>query len=331
MSGPVIDLGTARLHVVTGKGGVGKSVVAGALALCLARGGRRVLLVELEGRQGIATLFDIEPLPYTEQHVATAAGGGEVIALAVDAEEALLDYLETFYNLRRAGAALRRIGAIDFATTVAPGLRDVLLTGKTCEAVRRRTEAGFDFDAVVLDAPPTGRITQVLNVNAEVAGLARVGPIRNQADSVMDVLTSPQTMVHLVTLLEEMPVVETAEAVVSLRAASLPTGAVIVNKVREDPLSTDDWARLAGVDPQAVATALLAARVVATPDGAHRFATSLLAEGGRAEQRAALAAQQRAAVGAIGLPVIELPLLTGGVELSGLYALARALAGQVLR
>src|SRR5213080_527475 len=87
----------ARLHVVTGKGGTGKTTVAAALALALASGGKKVLLMEVEGRQGIAQLFDSPPLPYTERKVAVAPGGGDVYALAVDPEEALLDYLHMFY------------------------------------------------------------------------------------------------------------------------------------------------------------------------------------------------------------------------------------------
>ena len=216
------------LHVVSGKGGTGKTTVAGALAMALARDGRRTLLMEVEGRQGIAQLFDVPPLPYEERKVAVAPGGGEVWALAVDPEDALLDCLEIFYNLRRAGSALRRMGAVDFATTIAPGLRDVLLTGKACEVVRRADKPGADsYDAVVLDAPPTGRITRFLNVNNEVSGLAKVGPIKNHADLVMNVIGSPRTAVHLVTLLEEMPVQETIDGVAELRAASLPVGGVL--------------------------------------------------------------------------------------------------------
>ncbi len=135
----------ARLHVVTGKGGTGKTTRrrrarAGA-------GRRRPAHPARRGRGPAGHRAAV-------RHRAAAlrgahdrrrrAGGGEVRALAVDAEEALLEYLEMFYKLGAAGRALRKFGAIDFATTIAPGLRDVLLTGKVKEATTRtaRRQAG---------------------------------------------------------------------------------------------------------------------------------------------------------------------------------------------
>src|SRR5690348_5941027 len=125
--------------------------------MSLAGEGKRVLLCEVEGRQGIAQLYDVPPLPYEERKIAVGLGGGEVYALAIDPESALLEYLAMYYRLGRAGKALDRFGIIDFATTIAPGVRDVLLTGKVYEAARRRNGDGFAYDAVIMDAPPTGR------------------------------------------------------------------------------------------------------------------------------------------------------------------------------
>ena len=91
-----------RLHVVSGKGGTGKTTVAAALALALARGGKKVLLLEVEGRQGIAQLFDTAPLPYQETKIAVADDGGVVYALPVDAEAALLENLVAYFKRAKA-------------------------------------------------------------------------------------------------------------------------------------------------------------------------------------------------------------------------------------
>jgi len=307
-----------RLHVVTGKGGTGKTTVAAALALALASDGRTVLLVETEGRQGIAQLFDAPPLPYEERRVAVTRGGGEVKALAIDVEEALLDYLDMFYNLRRAGRALRKMGAIDFATAIAPGLRDVLLTGKIKEAVTRRHDGRPVYDAVVVDAPPTGRITRFLGVTAEMSQLARSGPIKTQSDGVMAVLRSPQTAVHLVTLLEDMPVQETADAIAELTKADLPVGSVFVNMATEPILPPEDLerateGRLTGEDLRAT---LPAAHL---PAG---LADALAVEAVDHARRWAAQNELRDEVEAMDRPIAELPLLPGPMDLGCLFELA---------
>jgi anion-transporting ArsA/GET3 family ATPase len=328
------DFGQVRLHIVTGKGGTGKSTVAAALALGLASAGTDVLLCEVEGRQGIAQMFDVEPLPYAERRVATGLPGpdgkrgGIVHALHIDPESALLEYLSMYYKLGRAGKALDRFGVTEFATTIAPGVRDVLLTGKVYEATKRnaRNKNAITYDAVVLDAPPTGRIAQFLGVNQELAGLARMGPIKNQADSVTTLFRSQQTAVHLVTVLEEMPVQETADGITQLRESGLRVGGVVVNQVRPRDLDEEDLVavRAGKVTKRAVAAELNRAGLSGTGD----LVLGLLGEARDHAERRALEDAQRALVAGLGVPTYELPLLVGGVDLGGLYELAGMLRDQ---
>ncbi len=319
-----------RLHVVSGKGGTGKTTVAAALALALAADGRRVLLIEVEERQAIAQLFDLPPLPYQEQRIAVASGGGEVRALAIDVEAAMLEYLAMFYNLGFAGRTLKKMGAIEFATTLAPGLRDVLLTGKAKETVTRQGPDGRPvYDAVVMDAPPTGRIVPFLGVTAAMSDLARRGPIRNQSDGVIRLLRSGRTMVHLVTLLEEMPTAETLEAVSELTAAGMPVGSIIVNRetVPRLTVSAAKKAVAGKFDVGALAGGLARAGLDPTEPRIEQLTEEVVDHAVRVVAEDGC----RRRLTAADVPLLTLPDLPDGADLGGVYELSELLAEQGVR
>ncbi len=315
---------------MTGKGGTGKSTIAAALALALAAGGRKVLLVEVENRQGIAQLFDVPPLAPKEHKIATAEGGGVVNALAIEIETAFMEYLDMFYNLGLAGRAMKRIGAIEFATTIAPGLRDVILTGKIKECIVRVDKSGRHvYDAVVVDAPPTGRIARFLDVTSALSDIAKGGPIHSQSEGVRRLLHSDQTAIHLVTLLEALPMQETAEAIAELSAMGMPIGSVIVNRTVEAHLSPDDLAKAAEgvVDADAVRTALSDNNVTLSDTDFAGLLTETIEHATRMQARA----ESEELLGELQIPRLELPSLADGVDLGSLYELAESLAEQGVR
>jgi anion-transporting ArsA/GET3 family ATPase len=301
-------LDRARLVVVTGKGGTGKTTVTAGLALAAAGQGRRVLVAEVEGRQGLAGLFGREALDHREAPVAE-----RVHALAVDPDESLREYLGR-YGFAPLARLLTWAHLNRFITAAAPGLGDVLLVGKVWEAATREGRPGSPaYDLVVLDAPPTGRVVPFLRAPETVAELARVGPIRSQADRVRDLLDDPDlTAIVLTCLPEELPVTETLEGASALARAGLPVTGVVANRVTGDRLG-GRAGRLTALarDPGPLVEAAGAAGA-----GLEGGALAILVAEARDRQR--VVARERRLLkelhaGLDGLPLVELPFLAGGV------------------
>ena len=226
-----------RLLLVTGKGGVGKSTAAAALALAAARSGRRTCLVEVEARQTMSRLFETQAWDFTEREFRPGLWG-----LSIDPEASLLEYLDMFYGAKRISKLVVGSTAVEFATTAAPGIKDVLLIGKVYELEKRRGADGRHvYDLIVVDAPPTGRIVRFLRAPEATTALVNVGPIQRQAQGILELMTDPaRCHVQLVTLLEEMPVTETIESIAALEELGVTLGPIIVNRVI--PEAFDDGA-----------------------------------------------------------------------------------------
>ncbi|MFT3860284.1 ArsA-related P-loop ATPase [Micropruina sp.] len=217
------------LHIVTGKGGVGKTTIALALALRLARQGACVVVAEVEGRAGL-TLATGRPVAH-EPGPLLPTRTGRVEGVQIDARASLSGYLQRHYRLGFAADLLRLDPLVDFATRIAPGLRDILLIGQ----VTHLTETHPGIDALVLDAPPAGRVGSFLGAGAGLADLTDGSPIAEQAASVMDDLRDPTCRTQVVTVLDELPVTETIETVAALRDLGLRVDGLIANRCIATP------------------------------------------------------------------------------------------------
>ncbi len=223
----------SRLLIVAGKGGVGKTVVTATVARAAARVGLSTLIVEVEGKSGLATMFGQQPLDY-EEAVLSAGGGpageGEVRARTLTPDEALLDYLRD-HGLSRISKRLVSSGALDVVATAAPGIKDILILGKVKQLERAR-----GADLIVLDAPAAGHAITFLQSARALIDTVRVGPINAQARDVLAMLTDhARCRVMLVTLPEETPVNELVETAFSLEdRVGVGLGPVVVNGLYDE-------------------------------------------------------------------------------------------------
>ena len=210
----------SRLVVVAGKGGVGKTTVTAAFASLAAGLGLSVLIVEVEGKTGLAAAFGAEELEYDERELAPG-----VRARSLTPDVALVEYLEE-HGLRRISKRLVKGGLVEVVSTAAPGIKDLLILGK----VKQLERAGV-ADLILLDAPAAGHAVSFLMSPKGMSEMVRAGPVREQADDVMAMVTDPsRCRVVLVTLAEETPVNEVVETAFALEdRVGVDLGPVVVN------------------------------------------------------------------------------------------------------
>lgn len=218
----------SRVVIVAGKGGVGKTTVSAALARAAARSGLTTLVVEVEGKSGLSTLFGQGPLGYDETTL--SAGGGpdgaaDVRARTLTPDDALLDYLAD-HGLNRISRRLVSSGALDMVSTAAPGIRDILILGKV-----KQIEQSRQYGLIIVDAPAAGHAISFLKSASGLVDAVSVGPIHTQATEVLAMLGDPRRcQVMLVTLAEETPVNELVQTAYQLEEdVGVHLGPVVVN------------------------------------------------------------------------------------------------------
>jgi anion-transporting ArsA/GET3 family ATPase len=303
MAGTPPDLFDRSVLVVSGKGGVGKTTVAAACARAAGRRRARVLLAEIEGREGIARLLRVPAPGFMERP--TRYGHS---VLSITAKAALLEYLVLFFHMRTLSRSLRRAKVMDVATEAIPGFRDVMVAGKLYEltwwrAGRERTGDRQPYDLVVVDAPPTGQLLPFLKSSTAYRELIRAGRPHRQLESI-DRLLREDARVALVAIPEEMSVAETIETVGALREANLPEPLIVVNQVTPPPFPKGVRAAALRMEPSDVVRVLKELDVETDEGAAEELLRAAHDTDARVrEERRSIARLEKAA------PVLQLPFL----------------------
>jgi anion-transporting ArsA/GET3 family ATPase len=220
---------TQRLHLVSGKGGVGKTTAATALALAEARGGARVLLVELNGRDRIAALLNVAPVGYALKEVFE-----NLWIIDVNAPEAMQEYILMTLRFESLYKALFENRLVNSFLRLLPALGELTMLGKIWYHAEEMTNGRPRFDVIVVDAPATGHARALFAAPQAVAASVPVGPMRTTANDLHAMLTNTtRTQLHVVTTPEDMPVTEALELCDAARGLGMAVGPAVINQVVE--------------------------------------------------------------------------------------------------
>jgi len=299
-----------RLLLVTGKGGVGKSSFAAALALLAARRGKRVLVCEVNAKERVAPLLGAAP-----NGPVVGEAAPRLFTVNVTPREAMREYGVMVLRYRAIYEAVFENRVVRYFLKFLPSLAELVMLGKILFEVRAAEEGRPRWDLVVVDAPSTGHAVQLLRVPAALADTVPPGPMRRDVEKMRDLLLDPAvTALCIVTLPEEMPVNESIELDGQVRdVLRIPRGVLFVNAMPEERFSAEERARLAGLarTPPPLGPAAEAARLFSL----------------RCEEALR---QARRAESALDLRALRLPFLPVGVwGREALERIADALEGRV--
>jgi anion-transporting ArsA/GET3 family ATPase len=235
-----------RLVIVTGKGGVGKSTVALAIAIAASRSGKRTILCEVAAQERLSRAFHRAEVGFHEVEMAENLWG-----ISIDPDESMREYLLIQLKVRAMRDLLVRSKIFAYLAAATPGLKELVTIGKIWELAQpeRRVKGGRQYDLVVVDAPATGHGVGFLQTPRTFANIARVGPIRSQAETLDKFIRNQRkTGVQIVSAPEEMPVNETATLERDLTdEAGVAVDRIVMNGMYPELFSDDEADRLAGV------------------------------------------------------------------------------------
>ncbi len=231
------ELLARRLVIVTGKGGVGKSTIATALALLASRQ-KRTLLVELEAQRSIARFFGKPPAGYEAAEVAP-----NLSLINITGLEAIRDYLQLIVPV---GLLVEKITAhplYRYFTEAAPGIKELLTFGKIWKLEDEKHRHRPLYDLIVVDGFPTGQALNMFRSPIEVCETLKVGPIASKARHLVDLMRDAEkTAFLLATLPEEMPVAESIDLYhaltrdIRIAYAGIAVNAILPKRFRRENL-----------------------------------------------------------------------------------------------
>jgi anion-transporting ArsA/GET3 family ATPase len=258
----VPDLFDKRLVFVTGKGGVGKSTVSIALGLAAAEQGKRAIVCEVSSQENASRAFKKGEIGFNEVPVAD-----NLWAISIDPDESLREYLLLQLKVRAMRDLLMKSRIFSYLAAATPGLKEMVTIGKVWELAQpdRKVKKGREYDLVIVDAPATGHGIGFLSTPRTFAGIARMGPIHNQAMQLdAFICDHEQTGVAIVALPEEMPVNESAGLERTLRdEVGVAVDHVYMNAMYPERFAPDEASKLERVleitdgPPQAAVRAAL--------------------------------------------------------------------------
>jgi anion-transporting ArsA/GET3 family ATPase len=250
---PISALFQKRLVFVTGKGGVGKTTVALALGLAAARRGLRTIVCGVAHQERFSRLLGREGVGYEETEIAE-----NLNAISLDQQHTLEEWVTYQLPSKTLAGMLYRNGIFQHLTSAAPGIKELVTIGKIWELsqLHRKSKDARPYDFVVVDSPATGHGLGMLRAPRTFGDIARVGPIRHQADRIHEFIVSDRTGVLAVALPEEMPVNETLEYAEALEHFRGPIDSIVVNGLYPARFTEDEIESLNGHKGPAVRAAV---------------------------------------------------------------------------
>ncbi len=321
----MVELLDKSLLINSGKGGVGKSTLSAGLAVMAARRGKRVLLIESDTKPDtfgrLHEIFQVPPLGHEPREIFPNLWGA-----SLNSDQALENYVTSIIKIRAVVKSIFNTDFVKMAYVAAPGVKELLIMLAIFELSEERDRRGRKkYDLIVFDAPPTGHGLFFLTMPQTLIDVLKAGPLIQVARDVNNLIVDPRrTRLNLVTIAQEMPVVETMEFIDSIRSTmNVGMGCVFLNGLHERAVPAAEEALAAKVRELSVSHA--------TSDAPpHRVLRAITDCQRLWDQRHAVEQGHIAKLKPDGVPVLRVPFIYAErFDKTTIHEVARHLEGQI--